>query len=874
MLARLNVEALASAAGLPVRHIWNKIRTLPTTLKSAYDDAMERIENQQPDHRRIALKAMAWVCFAFRALSLKELQHALAVEPGDTVLDKDLVMNQQSITSLCAGLVIVDRRTNVVNLVHYSTKRYFDETRHIQFPEFQAEITLACATYLTLDSLKGAKIWGFVQDYPLACYAAQFMGDHARNSPEGSLEPSILDMICSLLSHTDKQKPLLSLLDGLDLIQTGFYSNGKSMRRETAEALKDASIELEIPTLFDSVLEFEHSGTSSTISSQTTTGNGTDTLTGDRAKDEEVWETKIKSSRIPEATALHLAALIGLAKIAALLVKETASIDAVNETGRTALSLALERGSEKAVGFLLNSGASVDLRHGHGRGVLLLITERGWYDAGKTIVENARLTAEEELPGRAQDRICFLLAAYEGNIDESTRLGARDELRLKTMDRNIGAAALFLAVEKGSVQMMETLLALGIDVNSKDDLGQTALHRATRRKDEKMVILLLNNGADIQCKDDDNRTPWSANLRCNHPGVLQILLDAGADPSTCGQQGVSELYTAAKDGDTAIVKYMLKSGTDPSIQTQYGWAPLHWAASYGHVGCVKLLLEAGAEPDTVSDQRVTPLDLATQANQSIVIEILHRVGAKLYQDTEAAAEHKVNELAKDKERDSINPADQDNNTVSSLDKDKLGPVVEKLRLCYDKPLARTLSNPAAVGRYVYPSGTTGTANDICEVSHFLDSSPAALNVRRSKTRAEMWEYSSSERNFDTEDTLYEILKTKPDTQEFKLSSARQQDPFAGTSTMTMHKDWTGGWKVRNDTNGNSKPHYLLRTTPEWSRSREEDTRWMLGDGILQARSGWEDATPWISMERSVDGRMQDLIVSCWIVRLWSETAVL
>lgn len=870
LLARLHVESLASAAGLSVKHVRIKLRTLPTTLKGTYDDAMERIENQEPDHRRIALKAMAWVCYAFRALSLKELQHALAVEPGDTVLDEDLVMDGQSITSLCAGLVVVDQRTNVVNLVHYSTKSYFDNTRHIQFPEFHAKITLVCATYLTLDSLKGAKIWEMVQDYPLACYAAQFMGDHARNSPEESLEPSILDMICNLLSHPDKRKPLLSLLDGLDLIQAGFYSKGKPMTRQNTEALIDAYAEIEMPILFDSVLEIEPSDTSSTISSRTITGSDTDTLISDRAKDEEVWETKIKTSRIPEVTALHLAASMGLAKIASLLLKETTNIDAVDETGKTALALALERGFEKAVEFLLNSGACVDLRHEHGRGVLLLITERGWYNAGNTIIENARLTAEEEAPGRSQSRIYFLLAAYEANIDESTRLGTGDELQLKSMDRDISAAALFLAVEKELVQTVETLLALGIDVNSKDDLGQTALHRATRRKDEKMVRLLLKNGVDLECKDDDNRTPWSANLRCNNPGILQILLDAGANPSTCGQQGVSELYTAAKDGDTEIVKYMLKSGTNPSIQTQYGWAPLHWAASYGHVDCVKLLLEAGAEPNSVSDQRVTPLDLANQADQNTVIGVLHQAGAKLYEDTEAAAKHKVNEFGKDEELDSINPQDQDHTSVASVERGKLNPDMVKLRLCYDKPLARTLVKPTAVGRYVYPSGTTGAANDIYEVSHFLETSSVAINVRRSKTRAEMWEYSRSESHFDVDEMLYEVVKIKADYQEFELSG-RQQDPLTGT--LTMHKDWTGGWRVRHNTEGNSKP-YLLRTTPEWSKNKEGDSRWMLEDGVLQARSGWDDATPWICTELSIDHQMQDLIVTCWIVKLWSETAAL
>ena len=96
----------------------------------------------------------------------------------------------------------------------------------------------------------------------------------------------------------------------------------------------------------------------------------------------------------------------------------------------------------------------------------------------------------------------------------------------------------------------------------------------------------------------------------------------------------------------------------------------------------------------------------------------------------------------------------------------------------------------------------------------------------------MWEYSRSESHFEAHDMLYEIVKTKADYQEFELSG-RQQDPFP--STITMHKDRTGGWKVRHNIEGNSKP-YLLRTTPEWSKNKEEDSRWMLEDDIRRPRA--------------------------------------
>ena len=51
------------------------------------------------------------------------------------------------------------------------------------------------------------------------------MGDHARQHPEETLEQSILEAVYQLLSNSGQRKTLLSLLDGLDLIKSGFYSS-------------------------------------------------------------------------------------------------------------------------------------------------------------------------------------------------------------------------------------------------------------------------------------------------------------------------------------------------------------------------------------------------------------------------------------------------------------------------------------------------------------------------------------------------------------------------------------------------------------------------------------------------------------------------
>ncbi len=118
------------------------------------------------------------------------------------------------------------------------------------------------------------------------------------------------------------------------------------------------------------------------------------TLTETNETDITRLENLFEGSRIPEVTALHLAASMGLAKVAAMLVKETSNIDAMDETG-TALAVAMERGFEEAAELLVNNGAGVDLRHHHGQQVLLLVTERGWDAAAEVICSKAKLTATE-----------------------------------------------------------------------------------------------------------------------------------------------------------------------------------------------------------------------------------------------------------------------------------------------------------------------------------------------------------------------------------------------------------------------------------------------------------------------------------------------
>ena len=865
------MESLSSAAALSSKYVRKKLKSLPTTLTGTYDEAMQRIEAQESDHRSIAFKTLAWVSYAFRPLSVGELQHALAIEPGSAHLDEEDILDGNSITALCAGLVVIDQGTNVVTLVHYTTKNYFENVREDRFPGFHATITMSCATYLALGALKDASIWTIVHQYPLACYAAQYMGDHARQNPEEALEPSVIELIGRLLSHPAKRKPLLSLLDGLDLIRSGFYSamiqedvqensiprSDPNMTGSSPPTARDAArVDYDNEGMDD--MDSTSLGENSTFSTADTAVticdvNAKSSMTLEQGVDADSgpWQSPIGMGRMPEVTALHLAASMGLAKVASLLIKESGDIDAVDDSGKTALALAMERGFQKAVEFLVNSGAKVDLTTEHGQGIFLLVTERDWDSVAAIISQKNRLGTLGDLKselGKASARL--LLAAYDGDVEVTGMLIKRTDIDLKIEDQGSGATALFIAIERKHLAVAQLLLGSGVNVDTKDSMGQTSLHRATHRGDEGMIRLLLKNDADIDCQNDDGRTPWSANVRATDERILKILLEAGADPSIKGHQGVSELYIAAQNGETEVVKLMLDSGTNPSIQTQFLWAPLHWAAYYGHLECVKLLIRAGADLSPVSDQDASPLDLALRANQIAIVDILSRAGARESRDIRAMT--KV--AGKGLDSDTIAPRGKRISSVSS-----------KVALTFDKPIQQGM----LVGQFMYPSTLPNEKGWIYQMSHPLETLSSSVSVRLAQRRADMVEYPLAPELYDTTNILYDIRQITLDNQQLELRGGTQS---ALSGVINMRKDWTGGWKIRH--NHDDESDYLFRTTPDWSRLNEEGCRWMTEDGKLLARTSMVDVTPVLCFEYGLERKMQDVIVCCWVGKLWSEAVAL
>ncbi|KAM0344005.1 hypothetical protein ACHAPU_007908 [Fusarium lateritium] len=128
LLAKLHMDTLLSK--LTKGHLKQALRTLGkgmAGLESCYDQAVDRIECQEREQEHMAKQILIWITHAKRPLTMSELRHALAVEEGTIALNPDFLLDPDSIVSCCAGLVTVDKETDIVRLVHYTTREYFQK---------------------------------------------------------------------------------------------------------------------------------------------------------------------------------------------------------------------------------------------------------------------------------------------------------------------------------------------------------------------------------------------------------------------------------------------------------------------------------------------------------------------------------------------------------------------------------------------------------------------------------------------------------------------------------------------------------------------------------------------------------------------------
>ncbi|KAK2764031.1 hypothetical protein FQN54_009650 [Arachnomyces sp. PD_36] len=153
LLPALQIHAVLEGRTLFERR--ENLRNFPSNLDGAFKNILSRIQMQSEGSSKTALKIIAWAHLTTRPLLISEMFHALATNKGDVSVNWDNFQSPTTWLKCCLGLVIVDKETSTVRLVHNSFDQYLSQqgSDMISFQDVHLQIAETCLTYLNLEDV-------------------------------------------------------------------------------------------------------------------------------------------------------------------------------------------------------------------------------------------------------------------------------------------------------------------------------------------------------------------------------------------------------------------------------------------------------------------------------------------------------------------------------------------------------------------------------------------------------------------------------------------------------------------------------------------------------------------------------------------------
>ncbi|KAK4998542.1 hypothetical protein LTR66_002248 [Elasticomyces elasticus] len=572
LLAQLHLDSLKDKKNVKaVRVALEKLPSGSDAYDGAYKEAMERIVGQPQGERDLAKTVLAWISLAKRPLKAVELQHAIAIEPGEPALDTENLTDIEEILSVCAGLVTEDKQSNVIRLVHYTTQEYLERTHSTWLPNAISTLALACITYLSFDTfasgpceINGVKTLNRIRQHPFLDYAVRYWDKHIGDAQEGTTNQY----------EKGLEDAAMRFLQCLELVRSCIQILWEQFHQSRWGSLP-------------------------------------------------IYHWPPKGER---ATGIHLVATLRAPKLLKVLLSTDRNPDLSDggPCGRTPLSYAAERGYEAVVQVLLETGeVDVDSKDKDGRTPLSYAANYG----SEAVVRVLLGTGEINVDLKDKDGRTPLSYAANYGSEAVVRL-LLETGEVDAVSKDIyGRTPISFAASHGKYAVVQLLLEIGgVDADPKDSWSRTSLSYAAKSGYEAIVRLLLETGeVDTDSKDISGITPLSYAARNSHKAVVRVLLETGkVDPNSKDILGGTPLLYAAIFGPEAVVRLLLETGkVDINSKDNNGRTPLWWAASFAHEAIVRLLLETGkVDANSADIWGKTPLSCALEGGHSEIVALL------------------------------------------------------------------------------------------------------------------------------------------------------------------------------------------------------------------------------------------------------------
>jgi hypothetical protein len=121
---------------------------------------------------------------------------------------------------------------------------------------------------------------------------------------------------------------------------------------------------------------------------------------------------------------------------------------------------------------------------------------------------------------------------------------------------------IFSAAANGEVQLLNYLLAHGVDVNTRGQYGESPLGAAAAAGQMEAAGMLIARGAHLNDRTDITlETPLTEAAQMNHTDMVKLLLDHGANPAAMDVLDRTPLDWARENGNQQMAGLLKKRGS-------------------------------------------------------------------------------------------------------------------------------------------------------------------------------------------------------------------------------------------------------------------------------------------------------------------------
>ena len=538
------------------------LQNLPSEIEHTYDQAMQRIEATNEEERMTVMNFLLWMTFSAEPLTVGEVEHASAIAFGADDIEVEEIVAASDLTSMCAGLVIIDA-SGIVRFVHFSAKSYFQDNRERLFGNGDWILAQKCLKYMSFRAfatgpcLEPTEIEDFRQrsmDYPLLGYSCCYYGLHASQIQKPADSTLLTELFLKFLSSKSHLETVIQAL---------WFSDN--------------------PDVAD-------------------------------------WD--VKSGAYP----LHLAAYYGLASVISNLVREGGSVDCRDSLGTTPLMYATSGGHANAVRILLRERANPNLVCKRSSSTLHRAIMGDHVDIARMLLDRPDIdlavidTARDDqtplmLAASLQRSQIVPIIIQKNGLDINVQSGPSRSTAL-TLAARYGDAQ----------TVRQLLAHPDIDVNKKDQWCTPLTIAAWFGYYSVVEALLDHGAdTEIQeGTNKASGTPLKRAIDEGHTTVVQLLMQRGANPKVLDIFDRTIIHSAAVNGQDEVLRIIFEKprGIDVNAQGTNGRTALHNAAYHDFCSTIEILFTNGARTDIHDKAGNSPLRLAREVNNLSALSLL------------------------------------------------------------------------------------------------------------------------------------------------------------------------------------------------------------------------------------------------------------